>query len=144
MQFSRRFLASLIALAAAGVMDGCGGGGSSPVTATTTHQVTPVTVGDYKGTYDCMAISGSDEKFEAVLPTASGAFSNCSGSVDAGSDLFTCTGSISPTGDLVVNKADGHGVTSTNVGTVTPASISGTFTAPSVNVSGTFSCTHSD
>ncbi len=131
-------------VALAAMLVGCGGGGSSASSDNTAGDAaTPTSLGQYAGTYHCAATSGSDEVFVAVLPTPTGAFSSCSGSVDSGTESITCTGSISATGNFVANKVDVHGVASTNNGTVSGSAVTGTFSVPAVGVNGaTFACKH--
>ncbi len=131
-------------VALAAMLVGCGGGGSSTSTDSTGgDDATPTSLGQYAGTYHCAATSGSDEVFVAVLPTPTGTFSTCSGSVDNGSVPITCTGSISATGNFVANKVDVNGVVSTNTGTVAGSAVTGTFSVPAVGVIGaTFTCKH--
>jgi hypothetical protein len=86
-------------------------------------------------------MTGHDGVFTAVLPTATGNFSSCSGSVDAGADPFACTGSISSTGSFLVDTIDNSGIKSNYTGTVIGATVTGTFVVPTLDISGTFSCT---
>ena len=115
-----------------GPLSGYGGGDGTPP---------PPPPAGYAGTYHCTA-SGSSEQFDAVLTTASGSFSSCSGTVDV-SVAITCTGSISPAGAFEVDKVDANGHTSTNIGTATVDGAGGTLTVPFIAFSAPFSCSRS-
>jgi len=125
----------------------CGGSGSEgTASATNTGSAPPPApaAGDYSGTYHCAATEASDEVFTAVLTTSSGDFSNCSGSVDGGSVILSCTGSISATGAFTSIALDPRGAVSTKTGTVSGSTVTGTFSVPAVGISNAnFACTRS-
>ena len=131
---SRR-IAMLSSVLVAGFVIGCGGGGSA-----STVTVTPPPNGSYAGTYVCHTLE-VDANFTAILTTATGAFSSCSGYVGNQTVKIACTGSITADGTFNASGVDTNGITSTYVGVADETTVTGTFTA-SAPASGDFTCTH--
>jgi hypothetical protein len=136
-----RRIALLSIVLAAGFVSGCGGGGGDD----SSNSVTPAANGSYAGTYSC-ANAHNDANLSAILTTATGAFSSCSGDVDKHTAQISCTGSIGADGTFNVAGIDTNGVKSTYVGVADAKTVSGTVTAILTNgsppVSDTFNCTH--
>jgi hypothetical protein len=141
-----RYTATLTVLVSA-LAAGCGGGGSATTTSdTTTSDITTgcssqgsasSAVASYAGTYTC---TSPNVAFTAVLPTATGAFSSCSGSAVNGQLSVSCRGAIGSDGTFNVTGTDDHGNVLTFDGTATATTACGSETSPGgLN---TFECQH--
>ena len=129
---------SIVAVVAV-LIAACGGGGSGAAT------VTPVAdcpsagssaVASYAGTYTC---TSPDVAFTAVLPTANGNFSSCSG-IAIGALAVSCQGSIQADGAFSVAGTDSEGNPLTFVGNADATSVCGAEKSPAG--SNTFKCQH--
>jgi hypothetical protein len=118
---------------------GCGGGGSSTSSAAVADG--PPVDGSFAGTYACASNSvGSDLAFTAVLSTATGVFSSCSGSALGGVIAIACSGSIAQDGAVSLSGTDSHGNSLSFSGEATATSATGSFSIVPANVTGTFQC----
>ncbi len=130
---------ALLSVLIGAFVGGCGGGGSDSAASTAEVSSAPAD-GSYAGTYVCTS-SGGDATITAVLPTATGALSSCSGSVDSQSVAISCTGSITANGTFAVSAIDANGITSTYTGTASASGASGNYSV-SNGALGVFTCTH--
>ena len=137
----REHTATVVVLVSA-LVAGCGGGGSDSTTPATAagcpgQSSASAPVASYAGTYTC---AGPDVAFTAVLPAATGGFSNCSGSALNGQLAVSCQGSIASDGTFNVTGHDGEGNALSFNGTATATAVCGSET--SLAGLNTFHCQH--
>jgi len=130
---------SIVALVTV-LLAGCGGGGSSTIPTAAVDcpsagSGSPA-IASYAGTYSC---TGPDVSFTAVLPTANGNFSSCSG-LAVKTLAVSCHGSIGSDGTFNVTGTDSEGNALTFVGNATATAVCGSEQSPAG--ANTFQCQH--
>jgi hypothetical protein len=127
--------AAAAAILGAALAMGCGGGGGD---AEGGSAATPSPL-NYSGTYVCTTLHGA---ITAVLTTAAGSFSSCSGSATphpGDTRTITCQGSISHDGAFNISGVDSRGILVQYAGTATATNVTGTFYAGGTSLP--FECT---